>query len=164
MNRFIYSKKIDSSTNIYLPIKSSCFSIQEDKELHLEFVCIASDIRADINILHISDTPISIKIRSMLIAPPDSQNIEVCLNIKSLNLSTGTVSILPELSILHQAVKIDHAVSISKPDDSTLFYLYTKGLDKKSTLTLIEKAFLSSASGLDIAKDVFPLEEYIFYD
>lgn len=77
----------------------------------------------------------------VLITPEAIHSIadQKCKSLLLSNEAKATSN--PHLRIHTDEVKASHGVAIATPDESSLFYLTSRGLDKKEALSLFAKAF-----------------------
>lgn len=74
----------------------------------------------------------------------NAQQVESFLEHRTLLLSEdATVEPIPSLKIKANDVKASHAATVSGLLDDDLFYLQTRGINKKQTTKMLVKSFLS---------------------
>lgn len=71
-------------------------------------------------------------------------NNELYENIKLLNINNGTSNIYPNMYIDTKNVIANHSASISTVNEDYIFYLMTKGIDRKNAIKLIIDGFLNN--------------------
>ncbi len=75
----------------------------------------------------------------------EAQQSDAHLSSRSLLLSADAhVNSVPALEILADDVKAGHSATIGRLDEESLFYLYSRGLDKKTAEHMMINAFFAS--------------------
>lgn len=91
----------------------------------------------------------SITLSGTIIIEPEGQQANAFLTENVLLLSdTATAQAVPNLEILANEVRCSHAATISKIPEEHLFYLQSRGLERKTAESLIITGFLAEASAL----------------
>jgi Fe-S cluster assembly protein SufD len=86
----------------------------------------------------------SLKFSGKIIIDKSCNNSSSFLTERILLLSDQAhAEAIPDLEILTDEVKCSHAVSISNISEEQLFYLMSRGLNKKQAIKLIVEGFLS---------------------
>lgn len=86
----------------------------------------------------------SIKLKGKILIQKDAVGANAFLRFKVLLLGkTARAEVDPELEILTNDVKASHAASVGQVDLEQLFYLMSRGINKKDSIKLIVEAFLS---------------------
>lgn len=84
----------------------------------------------------------------------DAQQSFADMNNKNLLLSTNAeIDTKPELEIYADDVKCAHGATVGQLDETALFYLLTRGIDRHSAATMLSMAFVKELV------DQIPLEE-----
>ena len=74
----------------------------------------------------------------------DAQKSNANMNNKNLLLSTGAeIDTKPELEIYADDVKCAHGATIGQLDKNSLFYLVSRGIDRREANTLLTMAFIN---------------------
>ncbi len=74
----------------------------------------------------------------------DAQKSNANMSNKNLLLSTGAeIDTKPELEIYADDVKCAHGATIGRLDESALFYLVSRGIDRREANTLLSMAFIN---------------------
>ncbi|WP_165856572.1 Fe-S cluster assembly protein SufD [Marinobacter sp. JSM 1782161] len=75
---------------------------------------------------------------------PDAQKSNANMSNKNLLLSTGAeIDTKPELEIYADDVKCAHGATVGQLDDTALFYLVSRGIDRREANTLLSMAFIN---------------------
>ncbi|MCH8498144.1 MAG: Fe-S cluster assembly protein SufD [Marinobacter sp.] len=75
---------------------------------------------------------------------PDAQKSNANMSNKNLLLSTGAeIDTKPELEIYADDVKCAHGATVGQLDEESLFYLVSRGIDRKEAGTLLSMAFIN---------------------
>ena len=74
----------------------------------------------------------------------DTRDNELYENIKLLNINNGTSNIYPNMYIDTKNVIANHSASISTVNEDYIFYLMSKGIDRKNAIKLILDGFLEN--------------------
>jgi len=86
----------------------------------------------------------SIKLKGKILIQKDAVGANAFLRFKVLLLGkTSRAQVDPELEILTNDVRASHAASVGQIDEEQLFYLMSRGINKKDSIKLIVEAFLS---------------------
>ncbi len=76
--------------------------------------------------------------------PPNSQKCVGTQNHRAVLLSDeASVSAIPELEIYADDVQCSHGSAVGPLDENALFYLQSRGIDKKQATQILLKAFLT---------------------
>ena len=82
-------------------------------------------------------------LKGKILIEKDAIGAEAFLRFKVLLLGENArAEVDPELEISCNQVKASHAASVGQIDEEQLFYLMSRGLNKKDAVKLIVKAFL----------------------
>lgn len=74
----------------------------------------------------------------------DAQKSNANMSNKNLLLSTGAeIDTKPELEIYADDVKCAHGATVGQLDDTALFYLVSRGIDRREANTLLSMAFIN---------------------
>lgn len=85
-----------------------------------------------------------IVLKGKILIQKDAVGANAFLRFKVLLLGkTARAEVDPELEILTNDVKASHAASVGQIDAEQLFYLMSRGINKKESIKLIVDAFLS---------------------
>jgi len=88
----------------------------------------------------------SVKYAGNIIIEKDSEKTDSSLTHKTILLSeNATVETTPSLEIKTDDVSAGHSVSTGKPDEEMLYYLSSRGIDRKTATNLMVKGFLENA-------------------
>lgn len=85
-----------------------------------------------------------VSFKGMIRIPPKAQHCEGTQNHRGILLSdTATITAVPELEIYADDVKCTHGSAIGSLETSALFYLMSRGIERKTARRLLLTAFLS---------------------
>lgn len=85
-----------------------------------------------------------LKLKGMILIKEDAAGANAFLRFKVLLLGKNArAEVDPGLEILTNDVKASHAASVGQVDEEQLFYLMSRGINKKEAVKLIVEAFLS---------------------
>lgn len=91
----------------------------------------------------------SIDYKGNIIIEPEAKKTNSYLSHKTLLLSENSkASTLPCLEIKTDDVSTSHSATVGHSDENTLYYLASRGLDKKTAIRLMVEGFLDSATSL----------------
>ena len=76
------------------------------------------------------------------IVPKTSKNINTNQDSKIIVLKDNTATIKPNLLIDNDDIEANHSAYIGKFKEEEIFYLMTRGLEKKDSINLLVKSFL----------------------
>ena len=86
----------------------------------------------------------SLKLKGKILISKDAVGANAFLRFKVLLLGKNArAQVDPELEILTNDVRASHAVSVGNVDGEQLFYLMSRGINKKESIKLIVGAFLN---------------------
>lgn len=85
----------------------------------------------------------SIKLKGKILIQKDAVGANAFLRFKVLLLGKNArAEVDPELEILTNDVRASHAASVGQIDSEQLFYLMSRGINRKESIKLIVDAFL----------------------
>lgn len=85
-----------------------------------------------------------VKLKGMILIKEDAAGANAFLRFKVLLLGKNArAEVDPGLEILTNDVKASHAASVGQVDEEQLFYLMSRGINKKEAVKLIVEAFLA---------------------
>lgn len=117
--------------------------IELDETVRVEFHFKSKDIRSDIFVGVILDSPGSINLEILVKAENGMSGVESNLSMRSLILDPNSfITFVPMLEIDEMDVSIDHKSSIGAPDPEYLWYLQSRGLSYTTSVNLLIDAFL----------------------
>ena len=80
-----------------------------------------------------------------IVVDQDAQKTDAAMSNRNLLLSEGAeVDTKPQLEIYADDVKCSHGTTVGQLDDTALFYLRTRGLDKQDAMRALTRAFGAS--------------------
>lgn len=86
----------------------------------------------------------SLKLKGKILIQKDAIGANAFLRFKVLLLGKNArAEVDPELEILTNDVRASHAASVGQIDLEQLFYLMSRGINKKESIKLIVEAFLA---------------------
>ena len=138
-NLFIRINQSNNSDFIY----NHSFVSKKEYNLNINVNMIGNNSKNIINVHGISD-----KGKSKVVVDgnviKDTHDNELYENIKLLNINNGTSNIYPNMYIDTKNVIANHSASISTVNENYIFYLMSKGIDRKNAIKLILDGFLEN--------------------
>jgi len=141
---------IDVSENTYLSFNQSLYN-QIEGNYKVFANILGSNNKTYINFYGVSNQNGKILVNATGDVKTNIKNNDMLENIRILSLNDEKNVIYPNLLVASDEVTINHNATISKIDESYLFYLESKGLSKESATKLITNGFILSK--LDINED-----------
>jgi Fe-S cluster assembly protein SufD len=103
----------------------------------------AKNTKAEYFVRGIMSDKAQVKYKGVLEITKKGENTEGHLSHHSLMLSNKSkVTTIPSLKINANEVKAGHSATIGKPDKETIFYLNSRGVDKKTAENILTQGFL----------------------
>ncbi len=97
-----------------------------------------------------------------VVVRPDARKTDAMQTNKNLLLSPrASVDAKPQLEILNDDVRCTHGATIGPPDEETLFYMQSRGLDIQSATGLLAYGFAAEAVRSGVTDSLRPLAEAI---
>ena len=138
-NLFIRINQSNNSDFIY----NHSFISKKEYNLNINVNMIGNNSKNVINVHGISDEGKSkVVVDGSVIK--DTRDNELYENIKLLNINNGTSNIYPNMYIDTKNVIANHSASISTVNEDYIFYLMSKGIDRKNAIKLILDGFLEN--------------------
>ena len=138
-NLFIRINQSNNSDFIY----NHSFVSKKEYNLNINVNMIGNNSKNVINVHGISDEGKSkVVVDGSVIK--DTRDNELYENIKLLNINNGTSNIYPNMYIDTKNVIANHSASISTVNEDYIFYLMSKGIDRKNAIKLILDGFLEN--------------------
>ena len=145
-----YSEIIENNLNITIKqsnnsdfIYNHSFISKKEYNLNINVNMIGNNSKNIINVHGISDEGKSkVVVDGSVIK--DTRDNELYENIKLLNINNGTSNIYPNMYIDTKNVIANHSASISTVNEDYIFYLMSKGIDRKNAIKLILDGFLEN--------------------
>lgn len=138
-NLFIRINQSNNSDFIY----NHSFISKKEYNLNINVNMIGNNSKNIINVHGISDEGKSkVVVDGNVIK--DTRDNELYENIKLLNINNGTSNIYPNMYIDTKNVIANHSASISTVNEDYIFYLMSKGIDRKNAIKLILDGFLEN--------------------
>ncbi len=138
-NLFIRINQSNNSDFIY----NHSFVSKKEYNLNINVNMIGNNSKNIINVHGISDEGKSkVVVDGNVIK--DTRDNELYENIKLLNINNGTSNIYPNMYIDTKNVIANHSASISTVNEDYIFYLMSKGIDRKNAIKLILDGFLEN--------------------
>lgn len=138
-NLFIRINQSNNSDFIY----NHSFVSKKEYNLNINVNMIGNNSKNIINVHGISDEGKSkVVVDGNVIK--DTHDNELYENIKLLNINNGTSNIYPNMYIDTKNVIANHSASISTVNEDYIFYLMSKGIDRKNAIKLILDGFLEN--------------------
>lgn len=138
-NLFIRINQSNNSDFIY----NHSFISKKEYNLNINVNMIGNNSKNVINVHGISDEGKSkVVVDGNVIK--DTRDNELYENIKLLNINNGTSNIYPNMYIDTKNVIANHSASISTVNEDYIFYLMSKGIDRKNAIKLILDGFLEN--------------------
>lgn len=138
-NLFIRINQSNNSDFIY----NHSFISKKEYNLNINVNMIGNNSKNIINVHGISDEGKSKVIVDGNVIK-DTRDNELYENIKLLNINNGTSNIYPNMYIDTKNVIANHSASISTVNEDYIFYLMSKGIDRKNAIKLILDGFLEN--------------------
>lgn len=138
-NLFIRINQSNNSDFIY----NHSFVSKKEYNLNINVNMIGNNSKNIINVHGISDEGKSKVIVDGNVIK-DTRDNELYENIKLLNINNGTSNIYPNMYIDTKNVIANHSASISTVNEDYIFYLMSKGIDRKNAIKLILDGFLEN--------------------
>lgn len=138
-NLFIRINQSNNSDFIY----NHSFVSKKEYNLNINVNMIGNNSKNIINVHGISDEGKSKVIVDGNVIK-DTRDNELYENIKLLNINNGTSNIYPNMYIDTKNVIANHSASISTVNENYIFYLMSKGIDRKNAIKLILDGFLEN--------------------
>lgn len=138
-NLFIRINQSSNSDFIY----NHSFISKKEYNLNINVNMIGNNSKNIINVHGISDEGKSKVIVDGNVIK-DTRDNELYENIKLLNINNGTSNIYPNMYIDTKNVIANHSASISTVNEDYIFYLMSKGIDRKNAIKLILDGFLEN--------------------
>ncbi len=88
----------------------------------------------------------------------NTSNNELLEDLRGLNLNDNTLVIKPDMQINSLDVIANHKVTISNVKDDELFYLESKGVNRKDAIKLLKEGFILGILPLEMQEKI---KEYI---
>jgi hypothetical protein len=82
----------------------------------------------------------------------NTKDNEYTENIKAITTNNNSIKIMPNLLVKTNSVIANHNATISTVNESYLFYLMSKGIDKNNAIKLIKNGFLKGILKIDELK------------
>ena len=138
-NLFIRINQSNNSDFIY----NHSFVSKKEYNLNINVNMIGNNSKNIINVHGISDEgKAKVIVDGNVIK--DTRDNELYENIKLLNINNGTSNIYPNMYIDTKNVIANHSASISTVNEDYIFYLMSKGIDRKNAIKLILDGFLEN--------------------
>ncbi len=138
-NLFIRINQSNNSDFIY----NHSFISKKEYNLNINVNMIGNNSKNIINVHGISDEgKAKVIVDGNVIK--DTRDNELYENIKLLNINNGTSNIYPNMYIDTKNVIANHSASISTVNEDYIFYLMSKGIDRKNAIKLILDGFLEN--------------------
>ncbi len=145
-----YSEIIENNLNIRIKqrnnsdfIYNHSFISKKEYNLNINVNMIGNNSKNIINVHGISDEGKSkVVVDGSVIK--DTHDNELYENIRLLNINNGTSNIYPNMYIDTKNVIANHSASISTVNEDYIFYLMSKGIDRKNAIKLILDGFLEN--------------------
>lgn len=115
------------------------FKINDEYEFFYKSIINGNDNVDDLNISGVTSGSVLLDIDG--IAKEKTKNNIINENIKVLTVD-GKCTILPKLHISTKEIMANHNTAISNCRDDELFYLMSKGIEKKAAIKLIEDGYI----------------------
>lgn len=138
-NLFIRINQSNNSDFIY----NHSFISKKEYNLNINVNMIGNNSKNIINVHGISDEGKSKVIVDGNVIK-DTRDNELYENIKLLNINNGTSNIYPNMYIDTKNVIANHSASIGTVNEDYIFYLMSKGIDRKNAIKLILDGFLEN--------------------
>ena len=116
----------------------------EVKQLDQVWTYDKSGMKEEILVKVVVEEGGKLEAKGMIKIAKNVKNVDVFLRYKVLLLGNNSwATVKPELEIESNDVKAGHAASIGRVDEAQIFYLMSRGLERKEAVELIVEAFLN---------------------
>lgn len=120
----------------------------EKEEIRLIIIHKAKHTKADTLLKAVVEDSGEIEIRGKIIVEDGAQQTESYLQERVLLLSTkARATAIPDLEIKANEVKCSHAATISNINEEQVFYLMSRGIERKKAKNILVEGFLEEVWG-----------------
>lgn len=117
---------------------------QDDLEMEILVHHQAPQIKAQTTLRAVGFDQSKISLKAKILIDPDCQKTESFLTERVLLVSEKARALaIPDLEILTDDVRCSHAASITKIPEDQIFYLTSRGLNRRAAEEMIVKGFLN---------------------
>lgn len=131
---------IDNKENSKLNLHYAC-TYKGDNELIVNSILNTSNNENKILIRAVEEEG-TFLVKAIGSIEENTKNNTYIEEIKAITNKNNSIKIMPDLLVKTDAVTAVHNATISPIDENELFYLESKGLDKKNAVSLIKEGFL----------------------
>ncbi len=143
--------KINTEANSQLDLHYACLYSKEN-ELIVENN-VSKDNNRNILLFRLVEKNGSLTVKAVGKIEKNTKNNAYLEDIKAITTNENHLKIMPDLKVSSNLVLASHNATIGPVDREALFYLESKGLDKKAASTLIKEGFLKGVINEEVFKN-----------
>jgi len=118
----------------------------EEYNFCIEVICSAPNTKANVTICSVLHDNAKVNFKGRIVVRKNAKNSDSYLSHRTLLLSDNAKSTtLPAMEIETGDVKAGHSATVGRVDDQMLFYLMSRGIERKKAISLLVESFFVSA-------------------
>lgn len=133
--------EVNHKNNVYFGLGIKSFS---QNKLDILTDMLGNDSNCEVKIRIIGETNSKMVMKTSGNLPKDTQNNIFGEDVKYLFEEDSYIEVLPELYVFSNDVLANHNMSVGKISEEELFYLESKGLNKKRAQDIYREGFINS--------------------
>ena len=130
----------NNNTNLDLGL---CISSKGKNTFNIINRLVGNNNKSNIKIRVVSEKYSYINMKLTGIIESNTKNNDYTEDIKYLNLYPETIICLPELIVNSNDTVANHLMSVGNVNEEELFYLESRGINKKDSIEMIKRGFLN---------------------